>query len=480
MKRKSGVLMHVSSLWGEYSEGAFGDCAREFIDMLSDCGFTYWQTLPFCLPDEANSPYKSFGAFSLNPYFIDLPLLCKVGLITKDELNGARQDDMYSCEFERLSKERLPLLMRAAKRMKDVTPIDEFMKTHPETERFCRFMALRKANRERPMAEWNISEPDEDELLLWRFTQYIFYTQWMSIKEYANERGVKIIGDIPIYVSAESSDVYFNPEMFLLDEDKKPTLVAGVPPDYFSEDGQLWGNPLYDWDRMKEDGYAWWRARMNFMLELFDGVRIDHFRGFESFYCIDSNATSAKNGKWMKGPGMELIRAIRPLCRDKLIIAEDLGDITPEVAKLVCDSGFPGMRVLQFGFLGDEDTPHLPHNYSANSVAYTGTHDNNTLLGYVWELDDGTRRRVFDYCGYCGNDLDESYDYLLRAMFMSHANTLIIPIQDILLYGRDTRINKPGVASGNWSYRVTREQFYSIKRDKFKYWNKIYSRYIDN
>lgn len=476
MKRSSGVLMHISSLWGEYSEGSFGDSARAWIDFLSDCGFTYWQTLPFCLPDEANSPYKSFSAFSLNPNFIDLPLLARVGLITKEELEEARQKTPYACEFERLSSERVALLSRASKRMKNTAAIDEFMESHPECDSFCRYMALRKANGERPWQEWNIDIPDADELSAWRFIQFVFYTQWMSIKEYANSKGIKIIGDIPIYVALESSDVWSAPEQFLLNKDGTPSSVAGVPPDYFSEDGQLWGNPLYDWKRMKRDGYSWWKARMRFMLELFDGVRIDHFRGLESYYSIPAGETTAKNGKWVKGPGMSFIRELSDLCRDKLIIAEDLGDITPEVVKLVEKSGFPGMRVLQFGFLGDEKSPHLPHNYAFNSVAYTGTHDNNTLLGYVWELDGGTRRRVFDYCGYNGDDLDESYDHLLRTMFASHAGVLMIPVQDLLLFGRDTRINKPGIAEGNWSYRVTREQFESINRDKFKYWNRIYSR----
>jgi 4-alpha-glucanotransferase len=227
---------------------------------------------------------------------------------------------------------------------------------------------------------------------------------------------------------------------------------------------------------MKKDNYAWWRERMSFMLELFDGVRIDHFRGLESYFSIPATEKTARNGVWKKGPGMSLIRALQPLCEGKLIIAEDLGDITPEVEALVRDSGFPGMRVLQFGFLSGEDCPHTPHNYPSNCVAYTGTHDNNTLLGFVWDLDAGTRRRVFDYCGYRGDNLDESYDYLIRTMFASHADTLIIPVQDMLLFGSDTRINKPGIAEGNWSYRVTKEQFWRIDREKFKYLNYLYGR----
>jgi len=303
-----------------------------------------------------------------------------------------------------------------------------------------------------------------------------FFSQWKEIKAYANEKGISIIGDIPIYVAWDSADVWAAPEQFQLDKRKNPSSVAGVPPDYFSADGQLWGNPLYDWKRMNEDGFSWWKERMSFMLENFDGVRIDHFRGIESYFSIKAGEKTARNGKWKKGPGMALINALKPLCEGKLIIAEDLGDITPEVIKLVEDSGFPGMRVLQFGFIGDDNSPHLPHNYPNNCVAYTGTHDNNTLLGYVWDLDYETRRRVFDYCGYNGTDNDGSYDHLLRTMFASHADLLILPIQDLLFYGCDTRINKPGVAEGNWSYRMTRDQLNRIDRGKFRYWNRLFRR----
>jgi 4-alpha-glucanotransferase len=337
-------------------------------------------------------------------------------------------------------------------------------------------MALRAANGEKPWQEWTVTEPDADALLTWRFTQYIFFEQWKEIKAYANRRGISVIGDIPIYVALDSSDVWADPSQFQLDEKNAPISVAGVPPDYFCEDGQLWGNPLYDWDKMKKNDFKWWRERIRFMTELFDGVRIDHFRGIESYFSIPAGEETARNGKWVKGPGMDLINALKEECGDKLLIAEDLGDITPEVYELVQDSGFPGMRVLQFGFLSEDDCPHTPHNYPANCVAYTGTHDNNTLLGFVWELDGGSRRRVFDYCGYRGDDLDESYDYLLRTMFSSHADTLIIPVQDMLLYGSDTRINKPGIAEGNWSYRVTKEQFWRIDREKFKYLNRLYGR----
>ncbi len=476
MKRSSGVLMHVSSLFGDYSEGSFGENALEWIDFLCYCGFSVWQTLPFCLPDEYNSPYKSYSAFSVNPFFIDLPTLNKNGLITDEELEAARQETPYTCEFDRLNKERMALLARAASRFDDDEAIEKFLAAHPKTAKFCEFMALREANGGAVWNEWTVDEPDVATLKVWQFVQYEFFRQWARIKEYANRRGISIIGDIPIYVAHDSSDVWSEPQLFQLDEKYNPTKVAGVPPDYFCEDGQLWGNPLYDWKRMKADGFAWWKERIAFMTELFDGVRIDHFRGLESYFAIPAGEKTARRGKWMRGPGMALIRELKAICGDKLLIAEDLGDITPAVARLVKNSGFPGMRILQFAFLGDDASPHLPHNYENNCIAYTGTHDNNTLLGYVWEIDEATRRKLFAYCGYSGGDWDHCYDALMRTMFASSAGLLVLPVQDLLFYGSDTRFNTPGTSDGNWAYRLTREQLKDIDRARLREWNKLYGR----
>lgn len=476
MKRSSGVLMHISSLWGDYSVGSFGDEARQWIDFLTDCGFSYWQVLPFCLPDECNSPYKSYSAFSGNPFFIDLPTLNKQGLITDKELEDAKQLSPYTCEFERLKNERMELLSRAEERFEGYDALEAFFASHKNTDLFCTFMALKKANNDLPWQKWTVNEPDKKTLRLWRFTQYIFFTQWQSIKEYANSKGISIIGDVPIYVSLDSSDVWSAPEQFQLDKKYAPTKVAGVPPDYFSEDGQLWGNPLYDWKRMKADGYEWWKRRMSFMTELFDGVRIDHFRGFEAYFSVPAKEKTARNGKWVKGPGMPFINAIKKISQDKLIIAEDLGVITDKVRKLVDKSGLPGMGVLQFAFLGDENSPHLPHNHSENCVAYTGTHDNNTLLGFVWESDSETRRKLFEYCGYYGDDLDGCYESVMRVMFASHAGLLILPVQDLLFYGSDTRLNTPGRAENNWGYRLTRDQLEKIDGSRLHRWNKLYGR----
>ena len=475
MKRGSGVLMHVSSLWGDHSEGSFGKQAKEWIDFIASMGFSYWQVLPFCLPDGYNSPYKSFSAFSVNPFFIDLDDLYEKGLLTKDELDSAIQKTPYTCEFAKLHKERLALLAKAAERFDGKDELDRFFASHPGTEKFCLFMALRASNGNKPWDEWTVTVPDADTLRTWHFTQYMFFRQWKGIKDYANQKGVSIIGDIPIYVDWNSSDVWADPDLFLLDERHRPSLVAGVPPDYFCADGQLWGNPLYDWERMEKDGFSWWKERISFMTELFDGVRIDHFRAFESYYAIDASEKTARSGKWVKGPGMKLINAVKSVT-DKLLIAEDLGDITEDVVKLVNDSGFPGMRIMQFAFLGDESSPHLPHNYVNNCIAYTGTHDNNTLLGYVWEASPEERRRMFDYCGYDSDDIHHCYDHILRTLFASSAGLVILPVQDLLLYGSDTRLNHPGECDGNWEYRLTKDQLKNINTEKFKKWNRIYGR----
>lgn len=475
--RRSGILMHISSLYGDYSVGGFGKNAIDFIDFISDCGFSVWQVLPFTVTDEYNSPYKSFSAFGGNPYFIDLEALCDEGMLTKAELAAAKQATPYSCEFERLSKERLSLLEKAEKRCTFRGEIDKFISEHPRLEAFCRFMTLREQNGGKPWQEWSDNEiSDTKTYELWKFIQYEFYTQWAKIKAYAASKNVLIIGDIPIYVSDDSCDVWENPHLFQLDEKGYPLRVAGVPPDYFARDGQLWGNPLYDWDEMKKDNFLWWRERMNHTLEMFDGVRIDHFRAVESYWAVGAEEKTARNGTWEKGPGLEFVNAIKAGHEDKLIIAEDLGDITDEVRALVEKSGFPGMRIFQFGFLDDSDSIHMPHNYVRNSVAYSGTHDNNTLFGCLWESDEDTRRRMLDYCGFTGGDWGGAAPLLLRSIFASVSDLAIIPVQDFLMYGSDTRLNTPGVASGNWSYRVTKEQLLNADRDFFRSLNKIYKR----
>ena len=478
MERKSGVLMHISTLWGDYSCGGFGKAAREFIDFLYDCGFSYWQVLPFGLVDECNSPYKSYSTFAGNPFFIDLQGLYEQGLLTEGELQSARQGTPYYCEFDKLNENRVSLLFKASKRADEKLrgEINSFIEANRYLKDFCVFMALKERNENREWLLWENQDHNAETEFGWRFIQYMFFTQWAKIKEYANSRGIGIIGDIPIYVSFDSADVYFDKSIFMLDDNNRMTDVAGVPPDYFAEDGQLWGNPLYDWDALEKTDYSWWKDRISFALNIFDGVRIDHFRAFESFWAVKNGAETAKEGRWLKGPGMKLINAIKSVAGEKLIIAEDLGDITKEVYELVEESGFPGMRVFQFGFFGGE-TPHKPHNYVNNCVAYSGTHDNNTLLGYLWETPMDVKRGIMRYCS-CNEDRwnEDGCRAIIKTIMGSAAGLTVFPVQDLLGYGNDTRLNVPGRAEGNWLYRITKQQLDLIDKKYFKDLNELYGR----
>lgn len=475
-ERKSGVLMHISSLFGDYGIGSFGEGAKEFIDFLKECGFTYWQTLPFCMADDCNSPYQSYSAFGGNPYFIDLDILSKKGLITAEELESQKQSTPYSCEYSRLYHTRFDILKKAGKRAQNKSEINEFIEKNKYLKDFCEFMGRKAANGGKPWYEWETDSIDNATFEMWKFIQFEFFAEWNEIKKYANEKGIKIIGDVPIYVALDSSDTWGNPQYFMLDRDNVPTSIAGVPPDYFCEDGQKWGNPLYNWEEMKKDGYKWWCDRISHMLTIFDGIRLDHFRGFESYWSIPNGAKTAKEGEWKKGPGIELCEKFKEIAGDKLIIAEDLGDIDDNVRKLVKDSGFPGMNVFQFGFFGDTKSNHMPHNYKENSVSYTGTHDNNTLLGYLWELNENERREMLFYCGYESEDWERGYNNILKTVFESHSGLVIFPIQDLLGYGSDTRLNIPGKADGNWQFRITKDQLNTIDKEKFKKYNRIYGR----
>lgn len=476
MSRKSGILMHISSLYGNYSCGSFGKSAFEFIDFLEECGFTYWQVLPFCITDEHNSPYMSYSSIGGNMNFIDLEVLYGKGLITAKELEENKQNTPYVCEFDRLKEKRFELLKKASSKVKNKTEILEYMSSNQNIQLCCEFMALKAANNNKPWSKWDIFTPNAECLFAWQFIQYEFHTQWNKVHEYAAKKGVKIIGDLPFYVSYDSCDVKNNLDQFLLDKNNRPEVVAGVPPDYFSEEGQLWGNPIYDWTRMKEDGYKWWKDRLSYTFDLFDGVRIDHFRALSEYWSVPSDAKTAKEGMWCTGPAEEMIKVIKETAKGKLIIAENLGLIDKKVDDLLSYSNFPGMAVFQFGFDGNTKNPHLPHNYINNLVAYTGTHDNNTLLGFIWELDNYTRNTLLEYVGFTDPDWNKCYDTIIKTMYMSCADTLIMPIQDILGYGSDTRLNTPGKADGNWGYRITKEQLDSIDKNKFKRLNHIYAR----
>ena len=463
MKRQSGVLLPVFSLPSRFGCGNFGEWAYKWIDRLSEGGFSYWQVLPFGITDGHNSPYMSYSSFAGNPYFIDPSQLYRKGLVTLEELKGEEIEEKYLCRYDILMEKRYAFFKKAAMRVKSRAEIEEFLSKNPHTAGSCLFLAKKQAKD---------GKIDEGDLFTHQFIQYEFHRQWQKLHSYANDRGIKIIGDIPFYVSEDSYDLHSAPELFMLDENKIPREVAGVPPDYFSEDGQYWGNPVYNWEEMEKDGYKRWRERLAYMLEMFDGVRIDHFRAISAYWSIPAGAKSAKEGRWVKGPGKKLIDAFETVSKGKLILAENLGIIDEDTDALLGYSGYPGMAVFQFGFDGNRASPHLPHNYERNLIAYTGTHDNNTMLGFIFELDEPTRVEVLEYLG---NPAD-AVSAAVRTLLASRADTVIFPVQDLLGYGADTRVNTPGVAEGNWQYRISADQIDAIDWKKLNKMNKMYSR----
>lgn len=481
--RASGVLLHVSSLPGDYGIGGFGAATRAFINTLHDAGCSYWQVLPFGPTDQWNSPYSGYSAFAGNPYFIDLETLYEEGLLTSAELEAERSDNPYTAQFEKLAKTRRATLKKAFARAgaAELERVRAYAKAQEDwLPDYALFMALGHVLQESDWRKWPLplrhfepaackeaAETYADEVLFECFMQYKFAEQWAGVHAYAADCGVEIIGDMPMYVSLNSADVWSHPDLFDVNEDGEPKNVAGVPPDYFSEDGQKWGNPLYRWDRMKEDGYRWWIRRLKRSLHLFDVVRIDHFRAFSAYWAVPAEAETAKEGKWNPGPGMDFFNALFAAFGDRTpkIIAEDLGLIDKAVVDLREETGFPGMRVMQFGFIDASDNIHLPHNYERNCVAYTGTHDNNTIFGWLWEVLPHQRKFALDYCHYTGTGEDwqqGGYDSpscraLITALWQSSAALAIVPFQDLCGFGKDTRINVPGVAEGNWAYRITED-----------------------
>lgn len=487
--------MHISSLPGKYAIGTLGKEARNFCDFLSECGFKMWQVLPCGPCDSYNSPYSGKSAFAGNMYFIDPETLYEKKLITKDELNECVYEDIYVTGYEFLKNTREAVFRKAFTRLteKDKSKIRIFGQKNPWLHTYALFRALKKENGGTPWYEWEKGlkhrEPDaikgaekrlSDDIQFYTFLQYEFFSQWYSLKEYANKKGVQIIGDMPIYLSHDSSDVWANPHLFSLNKDMHIERCAGVPPDYFCEDGQKWGNPLYDWYNLKKENYSLWVDRIGHSLKMYDGVRIDHFRAFSAYWSIPAKESATK-GKWVKGPGMTFFRHIQKLYPDANIIAEDLGDIDDDVRKLVKNTGFPGMGVMQFAFITDTNTPHLPHNYTENTVAYTGTHDNNTILGWLWESDDNARQYALDYCNFSGDwgqggPYSGSVRAIIRTLWKSGAILAIVPIQDLCGFGGDTAMNHPGVAEGNWQFRITEDALRSIDKKFYKKLNTLYKR----
>lgn len=479
--RTAGVLMHISSLPGKYGVGNLGKPAYEFADKLADMGISSWQVLPVGPTDFFNSPYASLSAFAGNPAFIDPEALFEDGLLTREELKGCEVDSPYAADFAAVAEWLMPTLKKAYKRLDEALTkeISDFTAENSWLPDYALFRALKEKYNQIQWQDWDdelrmrdisavnaAKEELKDEIGFYCFVQYEFYKQWFALKKYANEKGVSIIGDMPIYLNLDSADVWSNPALFSLDKSLGLRSCAGVPPDYFCEEGQKWGNPLYDWKAMKKDGYSWWVRRIENSLKLYDAVRIDHFRGFSAYWEVPVDK-SAKFGKWVKGPGNDLFKTLAKAHPGAAIIAEDLGDIDDDVIKLVKDTGFPGMGVMQFAFISGEDNPHLPHNYTKNTVAYTGTHDNNTILGWLWESDPGSRQYALDYCGFTGDwgvggTQSPVIRSILRTLWRSSAAVSIVPIQDLCGFGGDCRMNKPGVADGNWNFRVTKEALNSI------------------
>lgn len=495
MKRCGGVLMHISSVPGKYGIGTLGKEAYRFADFLAGCGFGAWQVLPICPCDRYNSPYSGSSAFAGNVFLIDPELLFYDGLITAEELEACVCGDVYSVQYDFLHESR-PRIFRNAFRRADGALLDavrKFMQNERGMYDYAFFCALKENFGGRAWYEWtdglkfrekSAMEAAEhelgDEILYHAFLQYEFYRQWGMLKKHANEKGVGIIGDMPIYLSRDSAEVWANPKLFSLDGDMELVKCAGVPPDYFCADGQKWGNPLYDWAELEADGYSLWIDRLRAAEKHFDAVRIDHFRAFASYWEIPADK-SAKYGEWVKGPGMKFFDEVKKQCPGLEIIAEDLGEIDDEVRALLRKTGFPGMGVIQFAFISDDDSTHLPHNYSTKTIGYTGTHDNNTILGWLWESDESSRRYALDYCGFSG-DWGEGgprsgvIRSIIRTLWRSSAICAIVPVQDLCGFGGDTRMNRPGIAGGNWEFRLTESAMGDIDGEFYKGLNRLYKR----
>lgn len=493
MDRASGILLPVTSLPSKYGIGCFSKEAYEFIDELKEAGQSYWQILPLSPTSYGDSPYQSFSSFAGNPYLIDLEALIEEGVLTKEECSACDFGGNPSLiDYEKIYRKRFSLLRLAYERSY-ITQNLSFVRFAEENafwlEDYALFMAVKQRFDGAAWSEWA-----EDirkrwgfaldyyrrecyfEIEFFKYIQFKFQEQWLRLKAYANKQGIRIIGDIPIYVAFDSADAWANPEMFQFDSEYLPTAVAGCPPDAFSATGQLWGNPLYRWEYHRQTGYQWWCRRMEDCFQLYDVTRIDHFRGFDEYYSIPWGEETAENGHWEKGPGMELFTTLQSRLGHKDIIAEDLGLQTASVHRLLKDSGYPGMKVLEFAFDPDEETGYLPHCYDKNCVVYTGTHDNETLVQWYHGLDDESKAFAEEYMDNADTPEEEKYWDFVRLAMMSTADTCIIPLQDYLGLDKIARINKPSTLGGNWVWRMERvslpeevkEKIYRLTKISFR------------
>lgn len=491
MERSSGIIMHITSLPGKYGIGTLGDAAYDFVDFLVEAGQKYWQILPLTQTGYGDSPYQSCCAFSGNPFLIDLDMLCEEGLLEKEDYDDVYfGEDDTEVDYGAIFEEKLPILRLAYENSKGDydEEIEEFKKEQSNwIDDYGLYMAIKVQLGNISMLKW----PDEirkrdkdtlekyraelaDDINFWVFVQYLFFKQWNNLKDYANEKGIEIIGDIPIYVAEDSVDLWANPENFLLDENLYPTSVAGCPPDSFSESGQLWGNPIYNWEKQKEDGYKWWIERFEAALKLYDVIRIDHFRGFQAFWQIPAGSETAANGKWVLGPNVDFFNTVEESLDKLNIIAEDLGFMTDELEEFREATGYPGMKLLQFAFDCEEESPYLPHNHINNCVVYTGTHDNDTVMGWLEESGDSDQ---VEYCkDYLKLNEEEGYNWgFIRGAWSSTANVSIALMQDFLGYGSESRMNYPSTL-GWWKWRIEDGVLDEELAEKIYDITKLYSR----
>lgn len=491
LKRSSGILLPISALPSPHGIGTLGKAAYNFIDFLAEAQQSWWQILPVGPTSYGDSPYQSFSTFAGNPYFIDLDTLVEQGLLEKSELTGIDwgKSRRY-VDYEKMYASRFELLHLAAERglKKYSAEFRAFLSENSSwLPDYALFMAVKKHFGMKAWSEWpeeaiRLHRPEavEKYALKYRdcieqleFIQYLFFSQWHELREYARKKGIGIIGDLPIYVAMDSADVWAAPEYFLLDENSIPTDVAGVPPDYFSEEGQLWGNPLYDWDAMKKDGYGWWIRRVDGSARLFDALRIDHFRGFESFWAVPYGEKNAVKGRWLKGPGMDLVGRLTSWFSNVRFIAEDLGILTPQVREMLKESGLPGMKVLEFAFDPSEPSSYLPHTYGINCICYTGTHDNAPLVQWLEEASPEEIGFAEEYLGQDDGDLCWS---IIRGGMRSVAVLFVAQLQDYLELGAESRMNTPGTLGLNWQWRLLEGEASHALAEKIARITEIYGR----
>lgn len=488
--RSCGVLLHISSLPGTGGVGTLGAEAREFVDFLDAAGQSWWQVLPLTPPARGNSPYSSYSVFAGNPAFINLELLEEEGLLSDWTRKFMPRHTGERANFDFCRKVHLPLLRQTYQTgyRRHRKAVDAFRKKHAFwLEDYALFMALKKKHGDIDFHEWPrpllLREPAaiaaaREELAgdigFWIWVQYLFFRQWRALKKYANGHGVGIIGDMPIYADSDSADAWAGGRVFLLDENRRQTQVAGVPPDFFSEDGQLWGNPLYDWDYLKSTGFRWWIERLRHASAMYDMVRVDHFRALDEYYAVPAGETTARGGAWMLGPGMSFLNAVREAVPECKLIAEDLGVTTKSLKKLLLDSGLPGMKVLQFAFDPERDSEFLPHNFHKNCVGYTGTHDNDTTLGWYRSAPAGQVRFAREYLRL--TPMEGVSRGFIRGLYATPADTVIVPVQDWLGMSSTARMNLPGTAEGNWGWRVSRRALSSRLAEEMRALAQLYRR----